>query len=85
MAFFGLMTIYNIKKTRVLPIAISRDRRTGTQLTRMLLLQVDSYIILNVPSSITDLMFVILNDLKVKRLAFFLHLCSLFFSLMLLM
>ena len=64
MALFGLMTICNIKKIRVAPAAIAHDRRTGNQLIRMLLLQVGTHIILNLPASITYLMFVLPNTIK---------------------
>ena len=64
MIVFGLLTIYNINKARVEPAAISRERRTGNQLIRMLLLQVSIHIILNLPSSVTYLIFVLPNDIK---------------------
>lgn len=64
MFLFGLMTIYNIKKARIAPVAITHDRRTKNQLIRMLLLQAGTHIVLNLPSSITYLMFVLPNTIK---------------------
>jgi len=49
MTIFGLMTIYNTKQLRVLPIETSRYRRTESQLVIMLLFQVGTYILLNIP------------------------------------
>jgi hypothetical protein len=71
MAFFGIMTIYNIKKTRVLPATVSCDRRTDNQLVRMLLVQIGTHIILTIPSAVTYLIFVLSNDLKVTPDFFF--------------
>lgn len=63
MGIFGIMTIYNIKKARVLPVVMSRERRTSNQLASMLLLQVGIYIILNIPTATTYLIFVLPNNL----------------------
>ena len=66
MALFGLLTICNVQKARIAPTVISRDRRTGNQLVRMLLLQVGTHIILILPSSVTYLMYVLPNNIKYK-------------------
>ena len=64
MFLFGLMTIYNIKKTAVVPVSVSRDRRTGRQLSLMLIIQVLTHVILNIPVAITYLIFVLPNNIK---------------------
>ena len=66
MAVFGLLTIYNINKARVAPAEISRHRRTGNQLIRMLLLQVGTHIVLILPSSVTYLIYVLPGDIKYR-------------------
>ena len=49
MAIFGSLTIYNISGRRLLPQGEMRHRRTEGQLIRMLLVQVGTYMVLNVP------------------------------------
>lgn len=49
MTIFGMMTIYNIKQVLVLPIEAKRQRRTESQLAVILLLQVGTYVLLNLP------------------------------------
>jgi len=56
MIFFGCLTIYNTKQAQFIPIRISRYRRTEGQLSRMLLLQVGSHIVLTLPFCIIFLM-----------------------------
>ena len=77
MSVFGLMTISNIKNRRVLPIAIASTRRTESELVRMLLLQIGIYVLLSVPSSISYLIFVLPNDLKITSEFFFAAMISL--------
>jgi hypothetical protein len=64
MALFGIMTIYNTKRVRVIPTAVSRYRRTENQLAVMLLLQVSTYIVLSVPISVTYLILVFPNTIQ---------------------
>jgi len=61
MIIFGLLTIYNTNKILVLPEVAIRDRRTEGQLARMLLVQVTTYMILNMPLCIIYLMLVLLT------------------------
>lgn len=49
MTIFGSLTIYNISRRRLLPQGEMRHRRTEGQLIRMLLVQVGTYMVLNVP------------------------------------
>jgi len=49
MTLFGILTIYNTKQLRVLPIETTRYRRTESQLAAMLLIQVGTYVLLNLP------------------------------------
>ena len=49
MTIFGIMTIYNVKQVLVLPIEAKRQRLTESQLAVMLLLQVGTYVLLNLP------------------------------------
>jgi hypothetical protein len=59
MIIFGILTIYNTSKLRVLPHLTQRFRRTEGQLARMLILQVVVYILLNMPLCIIYLMLVL--------------------------
>ena len=52
MALFGILTIWNVNRTRLPAVGASRYRRTESQLVRMLLLQITIQIILNLPLSI---------------------------------
>jgi hypothetical protein len=56
MALFGMMTIYNTRHVRTLPVQITRHRRTETQLTAMLLVQVGTYVVLNLPICVIHIM-----------------------------
>ncbi|CAF5005986.1 unnamed protein product, partial [Rotaria sp. Silwood1] len=53
MALFGMLTILNTKQVRLLPKAKSSYRRTEGQLIRMLLIQVATYLVLNIPLCVT--------------------------------
>jgi hypothetical protein len=64
MAIFGIMTIYNTKQVHVIPTAVSHHRRTENQLAGMLLLQVSTYIVLTMPTSVTYLMLVFPNTIQ---------------------
>ncbi|CAF0932262.1 unnamed protein product [Adineta steineri] len=59
MIFFGLLTIYNTKQVRFRPVKISRYRRTEGQLSRMLLFQVGTHIVLTLPFCITFFMLIL--------------------------
>jgi hypothetical protein len=64
MGFFGGMTIYNTKRVRFISARVTSHRRTENQLIRMLLLQVGTHIILNLPTCILYLIGVLPNSLK---------------------
>jgi hypothetical protein len=49
MTLFGILTIYNTKQLRVLPTETTRYRRTENQLAAMLLIQVGTYVLRNLP------------------------------------
>ncbi len=76
MAIFGIMTIYNTKQVRVIPTAVSRHRRTENQLAGMLLLQVGTYIVLTVPTSVTYLMLVFPNTIQTTSGFYFARITS---------
>lgn len=59
MIIFGCLTIYNTKRTRLIPLRISRYRRTEGQLSRMLLLQVGTHILLILPFCVTFFMLIL--------------------------
>ncbi|CAF1669649.1 unnamed protein product [Adineta ricciae] len=61
MAIFGVLTIYNIKKSRVAPAAGARNRRTESQLASMLILQVSTNILLTGPAGFASLASVMPN------------------------
>jgi hypothetical protein len=79
MAIFGIMTIYNTKRVRVIPNAFSRYRRTENQLGGMLLLQVGTYIVLCIPTCVTYLMLVFPNTIQTTSAFYFARLTSLLF------
>jgi hypothetical protein len=56
MLLFGSMTIYNVQQQRMVAIALSHNRRTETQLVRMLLVQVAVQIVLILPLCAVDLL-----------------------------
>ncbi|CAF1521379.1 unnamed protein product [Adineta ricciae] len=56
MIIFGLLTIYNTTRSQINRQVTVRYRRTESQLLRILLVQVITYIILNMPLSIIYLM-----------------------------
>jgi hypothetical protein len=76
MALFGIMTIYNTKRARVIPNAFSRYRRTENQLAVMLLLQVGTYIVLTMPTSVTYLMLVFPNTIETTSGFYFARITS---------
>ncbi|CAF2778908.1 unnamed protein product [Rotaria sp. Silwood2] len=49
MLVFGCMTIYNVQLQQMVTLILSSNRRTETQLARMLLVQVGVQILLNLP------------------------------------
>jgi len=59
MILFGCLTIYNTKQIRFIPARISRYRRTEGQLSRMLLLQVGTHIVLILPFCTTFFMLIL--------------------------
>ena len=59
MLTLGILTIYNVNKLQVIAGTTARHRCTESQLLRMLLLQVATYIILNMPLCIIYLMLVL--------------------------
>ena len=61
MAIFGTLTIYNVKKTHVAPVAGARHRRTESQLASMLILQVGTNILLTAPAGFASLASVMPN------------------------
>ncbi|CAF1239129.1 unnamed protein product [Rotaria sordida] len=82
MGFFGGMTIYNMKHIYLLPRVAKRYCRTENQLGRMLLLQVDAYILLTLPLSISYLILVLPNSFKITTQFQFMYLiCQLFYYL----
>jgi phosphate starvation-inducible membrane PsiE len=68
---FGIMTIYNTKQVHVIPTAVSRHRRTENQLVGMLLLQVGTYIVLIILTSVTYLMLVFPNPIQTTSAFYF--------------
>jgi hypothetical protein len=62
--FFGFLTIYNTKQLRLLPVRISRYRRTEYQLSRMLILQVGTHVILTLPFCIAFFMLILPISLR---------------------
>jgi hypothetical protein len=76
MTTFGLMTIYNVKRVRVIPTVMSHHRRTENQLIRMLLLQVSTQIILAVPTCITYLILVMPNTISTTPVFYFARMMS---------
>jgi hypothetical protein len=56
MILFGILAIYNTKHVHVQPVHITHRRRTERQLGFMLLIQVSTFIILNLPICITYIM-----------------------------
>jgi len=49
MIFFGLLTIHNINQSKRNHIVVFRNRRSERQLTRMLIVQVSTHILLSLP------------------------------------
>jgi len=76
MAIFGIMTIYNTKRARVIPNAFSRYRRTENQLGGMLLLQVGTYVLLGIPTCITYLILVFPNTIETTSAFYFARITS---------
>jgi hypothetical protein len=76
MAIFGIMTIYNTKRARVIPNAFSRYRRTESQLGGMLLLQVGTYIVLGIPTCVTYLILVFPNPIQTTSAFYFARITS---------
>jgi hypothetical protein len=76
MAIFGIMTIYNTKRVRVIPNAVSYYRRTENQLAVMLLLQVGTYIVLAIPTSVTYLILVFPNTIQTTSTFYFARITS---------
>jgi hypothetical protein len=76
MALFGIMTICNTKRVRVIPTALSRHRRTENQLAGMLLFQVGTYIVLAVPTSVTYLILVFPNTIQTTNVFYFARITS---------
>jgi hypothetical protein len=70
------MIINNTKRVRVIPTAVSRHRRTENQLAGMLLLQVGSYIVLTIPTSVTYLMLVFPNTIQTTSAFYFARITS---------
>ena len=64
MILFGVMTIHNTKRVRVVPLAVSRFNRTEHQLVRMLFLQVSVHILLTLPTSVGYLMSTLSNTFR---------------------
>jgi hypothetical protein len=56
MGLFGLMTIYNLKRTRIIPLPILQQRYNENQLIRMVLYQIIIHLILVLPLSIAYIM-----------------------------
>jgi hypothetical protein len=80
MGFFGGMTIYNTKRVHLLPARATRHRRTENQLIRMLLLQVGTHIVLNLPTCVLYLIGVLPNSLKLRpEFGSAIKICQLFF------
>jgi hypothetical protein len=71
MALFGIMTICNTKRVRVIPTAMSRHRRTENQLAVMLLFQVGTYIVLAVPICVIYLILVFPNTIQTTSAFYF--------------
>lgn len=63
MTLFGCLTIYNTKQMRFMAVRISRYRRTEGQLSRMLLLQVGTQILLILPFCTTFFMLILPTNL----------------------
>jgi hypothetical protein len=64
MMFFGLMTIRNTNRPRIVPVVVSRYTRTEQQLARMLFLQVGVHILLTLPLCVTYLIAVLPNTIS---------------------
>ncbi|CAF1498659.1 unnamed protein product [Adineta steineri] len=71
---FGLLTIYNTKKLNRNRIVVFRYRRTERQLARMLIVQVLSHVILNLPFLIMFLMLLISITFPSNIIFYFLYL-----------
>ena len=82
MIIFGLLTIHNTKQLRVIPVAMSRHRRTENQLAAMLLLQVSTYIVLTLPASVTYIIMIFPNTIQTTLIFYFVTITSqlLFYS-----
>ncbi|CAF1462666.1 unnamed protein product [Adineta steineri] len=74
MLVFGLLTIYNTKKLNRNRIVVFRYRRTERQLARMLIVQVLSHVILNLPFLIMFLMLLISITFPSNIIFYFLYL-----------
>jgi hypothetical protein len=82
MIFFGLLTIYNTKQGRSIPVRLSRYRRTERQLSRMLLLQVGTHILLALPFCTIFFMLILPVQAQLsKNIAFAFMICKLPFYL----
>ena len=78
---FGLLTIRNSQRTRVLRVAASRFNRTERQLAQMLFLQVGVHILLTLPSSTTYLIAVLPNSIRTTTMfAFVGSICQILFN-----
>ncbi|CAF4200805.1 unnamed protein product [Rotaria sp. Silwood2] len=54
MTLFGVLTIFNTKEMRFIPTVKASYRRTEGQLIRMLLVQVVTYVVLNMPLCVIE-------------------------------
>ncbi|CAF3965475.1 unnamed protein product [Rotaria sp. Silwood2] len=81
MTIFGVMTIQNSNRSRVMQVTTSRHNRTEHQLVRMLLLQVSAHVLLTLPASVTYLMSALLNRIQITSTFFFIStICQLLFD-----
>jgi hypothetical protein len=89
MLLFGLLTIHNTNGLRIYPTMVLRYRRTEGQLSRMLLLQVGTHIILTLPFCIVFLILILpvsfrftlhfINIYTICKLPFYLSFTTAFF------
>ncbi|CAF1158959.1 unnamed protein product [Adineta ricciae] len=83
MILFGVRTIHNIKRSRLLSVVISRFNRTEQQLARMLIFQVCVHVSLTIPASVFYLLSALPNVISptstyvfLSTIALLLYYCS---------
>ncbi|CAF1325887.1 unnamed protein product [Adineta steineri] len=81
MMICGIITIKNMKRSRVVPISISRFNRTENQLGQMLFFQVGAHILLTLPTSVSYLIGALPNPVRsTSTYAFAAVICQMLFT-----